>query len=47
MLPREHGNGMSKMPQWGTVLTTKSNDMSSILGLYMVEGENRVPKIVL
>lgn len=44
---QECGRGVSRMAQWVTVISTKSNDLSSILGPYMVEGEKILPKTVL
>lgn len=47
MFYSEHDNGVSKTAQWVTMFTTKSNNMSSILGSYMVDRGNRLSKIVL
>lgn len=44
---RECGRGVSRVAQWVMVISTKSNDLKSVLGPYMVEGEKRLPKTVL
>jgi hypothetical protein len=39
--------GSIEMAQRAKVLATKPDDLSSIPGTYLVEGENPLPKVVL